>query len=284
MSVTTESNYQDYDSAVQTSEDVPRRGGLSFDQEREMAALIASGDQTARNCMVRANLGLVVTIARKFLGRGLALDDLVGEGNLGLIRAAEDFDPDFGTRFSSYDGYWVKQAIWDALNNRTATIRLPVHIVRLLGKWRRTERILRSEGNCMPEFEEVASVLGLSALQKSLVHKARRAGRLKLDGSSGDAGANRLLDVAADSPDPVEATLQADDDRDRLKRQMESLDDRERTVLALHFGLDSEPLTLREIGTRLGLCGESVRKIQSRAIRKLGSNHDERDGRSRRER
>jgi RNA polymerase primary sigma factor len=271
-----ESNYQGFDSALQPSEDVPRLGGLSLDQDREMAALIAGGDQTARNCLVRANLGLVVAIARNFLGRGLVLDDLVGEGNLGLIRAAEDFDPIFGTRFSTYARYWVKQAIRDALNNRTATIRLPAHIVRLLTRWRRTERMLCSEGNRVPDFEEVASVLGLSSLQKSLVRKACRAGRLKLAGSPGEGGPDRLLDVATDPHDPVEATLQADGERDRLKRQMESLDDLERTVLALRFGLDSEPLTLREVGTRLGLCGEWVRKIESGAIRKLGSNRYDR--------
>jgi RNA polymerase primary sigma factor len=275
MCVTTENNYQRFDSALQTSEDVPRRGGLSLDQEREMAALVACGDQTARNRMVRANLGLVVTIARNFLGRGLVLDDLVGEGNLGLIRAAEDFDPDFGTRFSTYASFWVKQAIRDALNNRTATIRLPTHMVRLLTRWRMTERTLCSERNCVPDFEEVASILGLSELQKSLVHKARRAGRLKLEGSCGDQGANQLRDVATDHHGPVEAILEADDELDSLKLQMETLDDRERTILALRYGLDCEPLTLREVGDRLGLCGERVRKIESVAIRKLGGNHRE---------
>jgi RNA polymerase primary sigma factor len=274
MCVTTESNNQGFDSALQPSEDVLRRGGLSLEQEREMAALIAGGDQTARNRMVRANLGLVVAIARSFLGRGLVLEDLVGEGNLGLIRAAEEFDPDFGTRFSTYAGFWVKQAIRDALNNRTATIRLPAHIVRLLTRWRRTERMLCSEWERMPDFEEVASVLGLSAQQKSLVRKARRARRLKLEGSPGTGGLDRLLESAADPNDPVDVMLQADDERDSLKRQMESLDERERTVLALRYGLESEPLTLREIGTRLGVCGEWVRKIESGAIRKLGSNHD----------
>jgi len=269
----TESNYHGFDPALHRSEDVHCRRGFSRDQEREMAGLIAGGDQAARNRMVRAHLGLVVTIAREFQGRGLVLDDLIGEGNLGLIRAADQFNPDFGTWFSTYASYWIKQAIRDALINRTATIRLPAHMVRLLTRWRRTERTLCREADRMPHFEEVASILGLSEVQKSLVREARRAGRLKLEGSSGSGAANRLLDVATDRDGPVEAILQADDERDSLTRRMESLNVRERTVLTLRYGLDAEPLTLSQVGTRLGLCRASVRKIELDAIRKLGSDH-----------
>jgi len=256
--------------------EVPRRRGFSRDEEREMATLIARGDQAARNRLVRAHLGLVVTIAREFQGRGLVLDDLVGEGNLGLIRAAEEFNPEFGTSFSTYASYWVKQAIRDALINRTPTIRLPAHMVRLLTKWRRIERTLSCEGDRMPQFDEVASILGLSEVQKSLVREAHRAGRLKLEGSRSGGAANWLLNVATDRHGPVEAILQADDERDSLMRRMESLDDRERTVLALRYGLDDEPLTLSQIGARLGLRRASVRKIELGAIRKLGGDHDDR--------
>ena len=136
-----------------------------------MAVLIAGGDRAARNRMVQAYLGLVVVIARGFKGRGLALDDLVGEGNLGLIRAAERFDPDFGTRFSTYASYWIREAIQDALTNRTATIRLPAHMVKLLARWRRAERTLAREGDHTPDFEEVAGLLGLSERSKSSLSK-----------------------------------------------------------------------------------------------------------------
>ena len=115
---------------------------LSAAEEIALAQAIASGDLPARNEMVSRNLGLVHTIARAYAGRGLDTDDLVGEGNLGLIRAAEDFDPRFGTRFSTYAGYWIKQAIRHALTNTTATIRLPAHMVTLLSKWRKAERSL----------------------------------------------------------------------------------------------------------------------------------------------
>jgi RNA polymerase primary sigma factor len=269
-------NENDGDLALDSSTDVASRRGLSRDEEREMAILIAAGDRTARNCMVQAYLGLVVVIARRFQGRGLVLDDLVGEGNLGLIRAAERFDPDFGARFSTYANYWVKEAIRDALINRTATIRLPAHMVKLLAKWRRTERMLTREGDHMPDFEEVACSLGLTERQKSLVSKAHRAGQLKLEVNCRGGVATWLLDAAPDRHGPVEALLQADDERDNLLRRMKSLDERERTVLVLRYGLLGETLTYRELGTRLGVSGEWIRKIASGAILKLGG--DQNDG------
>src|SRR5271165_4058741 len=110
--------------------DINQASLLSAAEERELAEAIARGDHDARGRMIEANLRLVVKIARDYLGRGMLIDDLIGEGNLGLIRAAEGFDPGFGTRFSTYAGYWVRQAIRDALINRTATIRLPAHMVR----------------------------------------------------------------------------------------------------------------------------------------------------------
>ncbi len=126
--------------------DVACRQVLSSDEEIKLATLIANGDREARNRMVQANLRLVVTIARGFRGRGLEFDDLVGEGNLGLIRAAEKFDPRFGRRFSIYASYWIKEAIRNALLKTASTIRLPCHMVVLLTKWRRAERVLSDNG------------------------------------------------------------------------------------------------------------------------------------------
>src|SRR5947209_1753791 len=115
---------------------------LTAAEERELAAAIARGDRDARRRMIEANLRLVVKIARDYVGRGIALDDLIGEGNLGLIRATQEYDPRFGTRFSTYASYWIKQAIRHALINTTTTIRLPAHMVGLLTRWRRAERSL----------------------------------------------------------------------------------------------------------------------------------------------
>jgi RNA polymerase primary sigma factor len=243
---------------------------LTAAEECTLAEAIARGDREARSRMIRANLRLVVKIARDYVGRGIVLDDLIGEGNLGLIRAAEEFDPRFGTRFSTYASYWIKQAIRHALINTTATIRLPAHMVGLLTKWRRAERMLCREAGRAATFEEVASFLHLSQTQRSLVAKARQARQLKLEsGITAEAG-RWSPDDSIDRRESPGAMLEADDERDILLSRMDRLDARERAILALRYGLEGElPLTLKEIGRRLGVTREWVRKIELRAVRKL---------------
>ena len=209
------------------------RPGLSRDEEIELAARIARGDRQARNRMVQANLGLVVTIARDFLGRGLDLDDLIGEGNLGLIRAAEEFDPRFGTRFSTYASYWIKQAIRHALINTTATIRLPAHMVGLLTKWRRAERSLCREAGPGAELRRDRGVPGAERGPEGPGGPGTHAGRLRLEGSYGDGTGGRLVAEATDRHGPAEERLEAEDERAAVRRLMGRLDDRERAVLML---------------------------------------------------
>lgn len=243
---------------------------LTADEEGALAAAIARGDEQARRRMIEANLRLVVKIARDYVGRGIALDDLIGEGNLGLIRAAEEFDPSFGTRFSTYASYWIKQAIRHALVNTTATIRLPAHMVGLLTRWRRAERALCRERRHAPSFEEVAACLGLSPTQKMLVARAQRARLLKLEsGMTGEAH-RWSPDEAIDARESPGSSLEADDERAALMRRLDRLDDRERIVLKLRYGLEGAvPQTLKEIGRKLGVTREWVRKIEIRAVRKL---------------
>src|SRR3954447_4031564 len=136
--------------------DISQVSLLSAEEEKELAEAISRGDRDARSRLIQANLRLVVKIARDYAGRGMALEDLIGEGNLGLIRAAEEYDPRFGTRFSTYASYWIKQAIRHALINTSATIRLPAHMVNLLTKWRRTERALTREFGCAPTSDQIA--------------------------------------------------------------------------------------------------------------------------------
>src|SRR4051812_15360934 len=133
---------------------------LSAEEERELAEAISRGDRDARSRLIQANLRLVVKIARDYVGRGMGLEDLIGEGNLGLIRAAEEYDPRFGTRFSTYASYWIKQAIRHALTNTTATIRLPAHMVTLLSKWRRAERRAPPQGKPPPTFAGGGAIPG----------------------------------------------------------------------------------------------------------------------------
>jgi RNA polymerase primary sigma factor len=249
---------------------------LTAAEERELAAAIALGDKDARKRMIEANLRLVVKIARDYVGRGIALDDLIGEGNLGLIRATQEYDPRFGTRFSTYASYWIKQAIRHALINTTATIRLPAHMVGLLTRWRRAERALCKEQRRAPSFEEIASFLGLSEMQKTLVARAQKARQLKLEnGMAGDTN-HWSPDEAIDERESPESSLDADDDRALLRSRMNRLDDRERAILSWRYGLEgASPLTLKEIGRRLGVTREWVRKIELRAVRKLGDQRPE---------
>lgn len=245
---------------------------LSAQEERDLAVAIACGDMDARDRMIRANLRLVVRIARDFTGRGMALDDLIGEGNLGLIRAVEDYDPGFGTRFSTYAVYWIKQAIRHALLNAPATIRLPVHMVRLLTKWDRAKQSLHRQWGYAPSFDEVASHLGLNECQQELVRKAQRTYRLKPEsGMQADEG-NRSFDEPIDAHPGLDARIQTQEDREDLASRMRCLDERERRVLESRFGLGGEsPLTLREIGNHMGVTREWISVIEKRAIRKLGS-------------
>ena len=241
---------------------------LSAAEECTLAWAIAAGDADARSRMIRSNLRLVVKIARDYAGRGMSMDDLIGEGNLGLIRAAEEFDPSFGTRFSTYASYWIKQAIRHALTNTAATIRLPAHMVTLLSKWRKAERALARELGGPPSFDQVAVTLGLTDAQRVLVGRARLASQLRMEGGDDENGWSP--DEAAADLEAPGAAMEAADERRLLSGRLERLDDRERTIVSLRFGLGGDtPLTLKEVGRRLGVTREWVRKIEVRAVKKL---------------
>jgi RNA polymerase primary sigma factor len=243
---------------------------LSAEQERELAQRVARGDADARDRLVRSNLRLVVTIGREYLGHGLEIDDLVGEGNLGLIRAAGDFKLEFGTRFSTYAAHWIRQAIRDALTNRAATIRLPAHMVGLLSKWRRAERSLARELGWAPTEEQVAARLGLTDAQLEMVRQARRAGKLQLESGIGGDDNPWSPEESPDDREAPDAAIEAIDERNHLLRRLDRLDAREREIVILRFGLDDgEPQTLKEVGRRLGVTREWVRKLEIRAVAKL---------------
>ena len=215
-----------------TTEDGTDCRGLSRTEEYELANRIASGDSQALNRLVQANLGLVVVVARAFQGRGLPLDDLIGEGNLGLIRAAKDYDPRYGTRFGTYAGYWIKNAILHSLMNTKSTIRLPVHIEKLLIKWRKARSVLCHQLNRSPLFEEVASHLGLSQAQRSLVRKAQLAVRVQTESNlTGEDVRNPLVEVSDPRGDD-EKSLEAREEQWALECRLKTLDHREHAILA----------------------------------------------------
>ncbi|HID77920.1 MAG TPA: RNA polymerase sigma factor RpoD/SigA [Planctomycetaceae bacterium] len=244
---------------------------LTPEDEQELALAIGRGDPEARDRMVRANLRLVVNIARGYTGKGLSLQDLIEEGNLGLLRAVEGFDPAVGTRFSTYASYWIKQSIKRALINSAKTIRIPAYMVELLSKWRRASTRLAEELGRTPTPEEVARVLGLPRKKLSIIKKAIRIYNLTPQTDQGDSGwslGDMIMDERTRSPD--EELLEHDNLRHVL-RQLEVMDQREATVLKMRFGLDGhEPRTLKEIGQALGLTRERVRQIETEALAKLG--------------
>jgi len=244
---------------------------LTAVEEKELATRIAQGDARARDHMARANLRLVVNIARGYTSKGLGLQDLIEEGNLGLLRAVEGFDPNVGTRFSTYASYWIKQSIKRALINCSKTIRIPAYMVEILSKWRRATVRLSDELMRTPTPEEVARLLGLPKRKLTIIKKAIQIYNATPQTDQSESGWS-LGDMVADervrSPD---IELLENDVMSHVREMMHSLDERQATVLRMRFGLDdSEPHTLKEIGEKLGLTRERVRQIETEALKNLG--------------
>jgi RNA polymerase primary sigma factor len=246
---------------------------LTAAQEKELARRIWDGDTSARDTMVRANLRLVVNIARNYVGKGLDLPDLIEEGNLGLLRAVEGFDPNMNTRFSTYAGYWIKQSIKRALINTGKTIRIPAYMAQLLTEWRRATAELQEDLGRPPTQEEVAAHMNLPRRKLNLIKKAIRIYNAAPQADPSEEGQTidaTVMDVRVKTPD--ETLIESDDVRQVLAL-LDRMGEREATVLRLRFGLDGgDPKTLKEIGERLGLTRERVRQIEREALVALREN------------
>ena len=244
---------------------------LTSVEEQQLAKAVGKGDMEARDLMIRSNLRLVVNIARGYTGRGLGLQDLIEEGNLGLLRAVEGFDPAMGTRFSTYASYWIKQSIKRALINSSKTIRIPAYMVEILAKWQRASTRLLEDLGRTPTHEEVARLIGLPRKKLSLIKKAILINSLVPQFDQPEIGWT-LSEVVADERRyrPDEAML-ASDNLAYVMEQIELMDPRDAAVVKMRYGLCGyEIRTLKEIGARLGLTRERVRQIEIEVLNRLG--------------
>ena len=243
---------------------------LTPKEENAFAKRVRKGDKRAREKMITANLRLVVKIARDYEGLGLPLMDLINEGNIGLMKGVERFNPRKGAKLSSYAAWWIKQCIMRALANQSKTIRLPVHVVDKVAHIRKAEAKLRDAFDREPTDQEVADHLGLKTRRIQQYRDASRA-PVSLDAPTGKDEDQRISEVVADpnAAAPFDRLIQQNDSQ-LVQQVLATLTPRENTILAKRFGLDDgKPKTLEEIGAELGVTRERIRQIQEQALQKM---------------
>jgi len=251
---------------------------LNREEEIQLAKRIKKGDKRAREKMITANLRLVVKIARDYEGLGLPLLDLINEGNIGLMKGVERFDPNKGAKLSTYAAWWIKQSIMSALANQAKTIRLPAHVIERVAKMRRAEVVLRETFDREPTDQELADHLGLDARRIRQYRQAAKA-PVSLDAPLGENEPNHISDVVADpnAAAPFDRIVQ-ENDAGLVRDAMAGLSQRETAILGLRFGLDgAKPKTLEEIGAQFNLSRERIRQIQDEALVKMRAEIEERD-------
>jgi len=243
---------------------------LTPQEEIELAARIKKGDQKARAWMIKANLRLVVKIARDYSNLGLPLLDLISEGNIGLMKAVERFDPAKGGKLSTYGAWWIKQAIKRAMANQSKTIRLPVHLIDKIYKLNRASHKMSEELGREPTDEELSEEIGISRAKLSQL-KTVSIRPASLDAPIGDDDSSEFGEIVGDEDAHTPFELFRDKNmRDELSELLEVLDDRQREIIFKRFGLDGgKPETLEEVGRKFGVTRERIRQLQNIALAKL---------------
>jgi len=235
--------------------------------EKEQAEALAA---RARDRMILSNLRLVVNIAKAYLNRGMSLADLIEEGNIGLLRAVEGYDPTMDTRFSTYASWWIKQAIKRALINSVQPVHIPAYMVAMIADWKKAQAELEHRLSRQPTLAEMAQHMNLTERKVRIIRRAVKAFNAPTQSGSAD-GSFGLNELLADhkTPSPEDAAF-SNADAEVIQRLLSTIDDREATILKLRYGLDKqEPLTLKAIGAKVGLTRERVRQLERDALKKL---------------